>query len=85
LWPHRLGTEESAVKKCGAEIFNKANFKAGGKFAPPEEANSLEAKYFKVERIQEQVLRSRKPRSAPTPSSTTGKGQKTILHIGVEP
>lgn len=46
LWPFRFGNREPAIRKYGKQIFEKQNFKEGGKFASPTEARVLEARYF---------------------------------------
>ena len=40
----------AATRKYGAEIFNRENFREGGKFAPPTAATIIEARYFRRKR-----------------------------------
>lgn len=76
LWPHRLGTKEAAVRKYGAEIFNKENFREGGKFAPPTEATVIEARFFPRKPSQRPGDEPQNGLSEPGPSTPTGEDDK---------
>ena len=79
LWPHRLGTKEAATRKYGAELFNKENFEEGGKFAPPEEATSLEARHFRPIRLRDGGVGPDFRLSGPKQPSTTLEPSKAEI------